>query len=134
MGLNPEITIEVNPEFFTFSHGMQTIKVDTLVTVLNNEKQEIIAIGENRTGSGIITIALFRANQNLPQGIDKLDLLTAFFDYALGKLFENKRVPVLRPLMIFHGVQSLEQILCGYHLSLLKSAALNGGARGIRFD
>ena len=96
MGLNPEITIEVNPEFFTFSHGMQTIKVDTLVTVLKNEKQEIIAIGENRTGSGIITIALFRANQNLPQGIDKLDLLTAFFDYALaaGELARARGSPL----------------------------------------
>jgi hypothetical protein len=134
MGLSPEINVEIYPEFFTFSYESQTIRVDTLVAVTTDDKRKVIAIGGNRHGPDDLPIALFSAIQDLPQDIDKLDLLTTFFEFSIGKLFANKKLPVLRPMMIFHGVQHLEKILCGYHLSIIKLAALNGGARGIRFD
>jgi hypothetical protein len=134
MGLVPEITVEINPEFFTFSYESQTISIDTSITVTADEKRKVISVGENRLGPDLLTIALFNADQNIPQDIDKLDLLATFFAFSIGKLLEKKKLPIFRPMMIFHGVQHIAQILCGYHLSLLKTAALNGGAREIRFD
>jgi hypothetical protein len=134
MGRGPEISVEVNPESFTFSYQNRTIRVATLVTVAIEDKRKIIAVGENLQEPTVLTIPLFNSDQELSRDIDKLDLLTAFFAFSIGKIFKEKKLPVLRPLMIFHGVQQLEKILCGYHTSLLKEAVINGGARGFRFD
>ena len=133
MGLSPEITVEVDPKLFTFSYESQVMRLEPLITVAT-EDWKVIAIGERRSEPGVLTIALFEMNQSLPRDVEKMDLLTAFMRFAIGKLFEKKKLPVLRPKVIFHGVQCLEHILCGYHRILLETATLASGARAVRFD
>ena len=134
MRLGPEITVDIAPEFFTFSYKSHSIKVNTTVTVTADDKKKVISVGENRLEPGQLTIGLFNADQVIPQDFNKVDLLTAFIAFGMGRVLEGAKLLFFRPILVFHGIEQLERILCGYHMPLLKAAAFGGGARGIRFD
>ena len=129
---NPQIHIEVNAAFFVFSWQEYWVKVPTLVSI--DDKKQLIAIGEKVPTPGVTTIALFSAGQNPPDGVERLDLLQAFLEYNISKIFEKQKFLVLKPSIIFHGEQQLNLIFCGYQRSILEIAALAAGAKEVSFE
>ena len=130
--LIPQIHIEINPDFFVFSWQEYWVKVPTFVSI--DDKKQLVAIGEKEPTEDVTTIALFSSGQIMPGGVEKLDLLQAFLEYNISKMFEKQKFLVFRPKIVFHGEQQLNQIFCGYQRSLLEIAALAAGAKEVSFE
>jgi len=130
--ITPQIHIEIDPAFFVFSSQKYWVKVPTLVSI--DDKKQLVAIGEKVPTAGVTTIALFSPGQNPPDGVERLDLLQAFLEYNISKMFEKQKFLVFRPKIIFHGEQQLNQIFCGYQRSILEIAALAAGAKEVSFE
>ena len=128
-----QIDIEINPVYFIFSWKEYQRKVATLVGIDKDNKQ-LVAIGEKVADEDVASIALFAPEQDLPAGIERLDLLQTFLEYNIAKLFEKENFRVFKPKIVFHGEKQLNQILCGYQRSLLEIAALAAGAKEVVFD
>jgi len=129
----PQIHIEINPAFFIFSWKDYKRKVPTLISIDLSNKQ-LVAIGERVSDKDVFSIALFAPEENLPPGIERLDLLQTFLEFNIAKMFEKQKFLVFRPKIIFHGEQQLNQIFCGYQRSILEIAALAAGAKEVSFD
>jgi hypothetical protein len=130
--INSEIQIEINPAFFIFSWQDYWVKVPTLVSIDDNK--QLVAIGEKVPTAGVTTIVLFSTGQNLPEGVERLDLLQAYLEYNIAKMFGDQKIRFFKPKIIFRGEQLLNQILCGYQRSLLEIAALAAGAKEVAFE
>ena len=129
---NQQIDVEINPAYFVFSWQEYQLKVPTLVSI-DLDKKQLVAVGEKEPTAGVATIALFSPEQNFPAGIERLDLLQAFWN-TLSRKYWRKKFSVLRPKIVFHGEQQLNRILCGYQRSLLEIAALAAGAKEVSFE
>jgi hypothetical protein len=133
MELAPRIDVEINPDFFVFTYGEEKLTVPALIS-FDIVKKVPDANGERLSGPGIITVTLLSAEQNPPPVLDKLDLLSNFFEYHFAQ-FSRKRIgPVFRPKVVIHGDEKLTSALGGYQRSLIKMAALVGGAKEVVFD
>jgi len=129
----PQIDIEINPIYFVFAWKVHKRKVATLISIDTTNK-ELVAIGERAEGEEVTSIALFAPEENLPAGVERLDLLQIFLEFNIAKLLEKQKILVFKPKVVFHEDQQLNQILCGYQRGLLKTAALAAGAKEVSFD
>ncbi len=132
-GLAPQIDIEINPVFFVFSWKVHKRKVATLVS-LDIRTKELVTIGERATGDDVTSLALFAPEENLPAGVDRMELLQTFLEFNIAKLLEKQKLQVFKPRVVFHDDQQLSQVLCGFQRGLLKTAAIAAGAREVVFE
>src|SRR5512140_197035 len=129
----PQIEIEINPVFFVFSWKIHKRKVAAIMSI-DSETKELLAIGEKADGEGVTSFSLFEPEQNLPAGMEKMDLLQLFLEFNIAKLLEKQKILAFKPRIVFREDHQLQQIMCGYQRSLLKDAALAAGAREVSFE
>ena len=134
MKIGPEIIVEVTLDYFVFSEGKKQLRLDTCMNLaIDNGETIPVSIGENKGVSDATLVYLFKPNPTNPKW-EKQGLLQAFMEYGIGKIFEERRFPPLRPLIIFKNDVKLSELLCGYQKGILEYAAMSGGAREVRFE
>lgn len=130
------IVVEVHPEYFLFRKKDYSLKVETYLCLATVDHQtRIVSIGEVDASipSQVQMVHLFKDSGYLPQGVDKSELLYAFFEYGIGRCMQGKILPVARPILLITGVGQFAGILCGYQRGLFENAALMGGAGEVIF-
>ena len=133
MRIFPILGIEVNPEFFTFSLKNEQLALKTVVCYEYEKRFTLKSIGERVADANVITINLFNSNETPIPPVEKLWLLSGFVGYGISKLAKSNNL-VFRPHVIFRGDHNLSAVLCGFQRSLLRVAALEGGARKVDFE
>jgi hypothetical protein len=133
MKLAQTIVIEVKPEYFVFINEDVKYVFETCVNYTIREEMPIpVAIGENRDIPDATLVHLFEADTG--HEVDKFGFLRLFLEYGIGKTFEQKRFPALKPVIIYRGAETLRKALVGYHMGILHQAGLLAGAREVRFE
>lgn len=133
MKIFPILEIEVNPEFFTFTLKDERISLKTVVGYEYEKQFTLISVGEKVAGNNIIIVHLFNPNETTIPPVEKLWLLSGFVTYGIKNLAQKKNI-IFRPHVIYQGDNTLSAVLCGYQRSLLRVAALEGGARKVDFE
>ena len=130
----PKIYVEVSPESFVFRKNEACFQLQTYVFVAaEGAGFRLVSAGEEPTAYGdALKIALFDNHQRLPAGITKPELLEGFMRYAFKRL--TTKTALLRPVVIYRGVNRLEHLFCGYQQALFRELAAAGGAVVVLFD
>ncbi len=135
MKLSPTITVEVDPDYFKFTNGNNQIQLETSLNfIMENNLYTPMQIGGNKDIPGSICINLFDPNIKENPELNRFNALQLFIEYGIGKMFEKKLLPQLRPLIIFQKDEKLSKIFCGYQKGLLQSVAILAGARDVQFE
>ena len=116
------ITVTVTPEVFRFSTPTVATDIRTYLLIFEGR---ILGIGDDFDGSDRCQrIDLF--DPDSPSFPDKEFYLEAFMRFGVRKVLKRKFKP--RPRMFLRNTDSLRVLCCGYQNSILKAAAMNGGA------
>ena len=120
----PRIVVDIAPQEFLFRRGSRQARIATYM-YLSNSDALVVSVGEAVKESGHITrVDLFGPLKQ--SAFDKYECLEAYFRYGIRKMLGRQYS--LRPILYIRNADSLDQILCGYHMKLLWLAATNGGA------
>lgn len=137
--LSPRITVEANPDAFTFTSPRATVRLNTYlcVTVEKGLPHRIVSIGQEVSGvAEVVKIELFKPDATSRLPYDKLKALEAFFRYAFA---ETNPLPLiiavyLRPILVFRGIQAFDSIFNGYQRGVFEHVAQEAGADKVIFD
>lgn len=133
MKLSPTITIEVKPDYFVFINDDVKYVFETCIQYALQDGEPVpMAIGEAQEMPDTALLRLFDPESGTD--IDKFGFLRLFLEYGIGKTFEKRAFPVLKPVVIFRGAETLNKPLCGYHFGILHQAGLLAGAREVVFE
>jgi hypothetical protein len=133
MKLSQTIIIEVKPDYFVFINDDIKYVFETCVNYKLQDGEPVpVAIGESQEIPDTTLLHLFDPASGTD--IDKFGFLRLFLEYGIGKTFEKRTFPALKPLVIFKGVETLQKALVGYHYGILYQAGLLAGARDIVFE
>lgn len=122
---------------FTYSRPPEPeFSVETYVYILKPSKDwRVIGIGEcEGIQPEAVKIHLFNNDEPLPSGVDKYQLLQAFFAYCVGKCFIHHILPVFRPKIVLHGCEKFSTVLNGYERGVFYNAAVYSGASSVEID
>ena len=133
MRIFPIMEIEVNPDIFNFILNDERLSLKTVVSYKYEKRFTLESIGEKVSGANIVTVNLFDPSETTIPPVEKLWLLSGLIGYGIKKLAQKKNI-VFRPHVIYRGDNKLALVLCGYQKSLLRVAALEGGARKVYFE
>ncbi|MFZ5902700.1 MAG: hypothetical protein ACOYZ8_04015 [Chloroflexota bacterium] len=133
MRIFPIFEIDVSPDIFIFKLTNKQLALRTMVSYEYGKRLTMKSIGEGVVGSNIVTVGLFNPTDFTTPPVEKLWLLSEFVSYGIGKLVRKKNI-VFRPHVIYKGDNKLSSLLCGYQRSLLRAAAIEGGARKVDFE
>lgn len=127
------ITIHVDPDFFHFTTGTETLQLGTFLYLKKVDGKYAFhsAGGEAPTTPGAIRIDLFR-NSELPSGVNRMEVLEAYLRHGIQKLSLKSRL--IRPVITVQNIKSLEESLMGYQHYLMRPVLLEAGAREVRFE
>ena len=131
------IIVDVSPTMFTFRTKDNSFSIQPSVNIFEeNEKVNIIAFGENAPESEprIKQINIFNKEAHLTERKNKPDFLQAFLEYCIGKTFQLKFLPQVRPIVFILGSNKFDTLLCGFQKDILESAFLSAGASKVFFD
>ncbi len=135
MKLVPTIIVDITSDYFEFTEGDFQIRLETCLNYTIEEGIfKPVTIGQNIKISGTNFVRLFDPDFQNNLAINKMDFLEWFLEYAIGKIFEKRFFPALKPLVIYRGAEKLDKILCGYQRGVLEIAALLANARTVRFE
>ncbi len=133
MKLAQTIVIEVKPEYFVFINDDVKYVFETCINYTVRDGEPVpVAIGEAQEAPDTSLLRLFDPESGVE--IDKFGFLRLFLAYGIEKTYEKGRFPTLKPVVIFHGADTLKKPLFGYHYGILHQAGLLAGAREIRFE
>ena len=133
--LSAKIEIEVSPDHFVFKRDDLIKSLSTKVYLSNDSaKTKILGVGDDFIATEPnICINLFQENQQAEiPNLAKSECLDAFFMHAFRLL--TSRFAMIRPLVVFKNMRSLNALLCGYQDTILLTAAGNAGARECHFE
>ena len=133
MGIGPEITVTLSSNLIQFEWRGKQLQLEPYVN-MDMDKRAPVQIGKNANMPGTILIGVFDIKSELPFPGDKFPFLQMLFEYGIGKMFEQQRLPMLKPLIIIRGVDSLREILGGYQYALIATAFIKAKARFVRFE
>lgn len=133
MGIGPEIIITVSPKSIDFQWNQNRLHLEPFVNI-DPEKMAPIQIGKDEALADSFLVGVFDPKSEIPSYPDKFPFLQMIFGYGIGKLFENQRLPVFRPLVIIRGERSLNELLGGYQRTLIYEAVMRAHARECRFE
>lgn len=128
MGWDEDLEVEVGPDAFVFRTPRGAFRMAA-------------EVGPGVLGGGALpglptyappssTIPLFPTTSEPAPA--RYDHLRAFLHAGLLRAVDD-RVLKLRPRVVMHGAASLDAVLHGYQYDLLRRAALEAGARSVRF-
>ena len=131
------IIVYVSPTMFTFRTKDNSFSIQPSVNVFEeNGEIKIFSIGENAPESepGIKQINIFNEEVHLTERKNKPDFLQAFLEYCIGKIFQLKFLPQVRPVVFILGSNKFDTLLCGFQKDILESAFRSAGASKVFFD
>jgi hypothetical protein len=133
MGISPEITITINPNFIEFQWKENLIRLEPYVNMDMN-KRSPVRIGENSEYPNTVLVGVFDPKSEIPSYPDKFPFLQMIFEYGIGKMFEKQHLPMLKPIMIVRGIDSLKEVFFGYQHALIYTALIKAHAQTVRFE
>ena len=133
MGISPEITVTINPNLIEFQWKENLIRLEPYVNMDMN-KRSPVRIGENSEYPNTFLVGVFDPKSEIPSYPDKFPFLQMIFEYGIGKMFEKRRIPILKPIIIVHGIESLKGIFFGYQHALIATAFMKANAYTVRFE
>jgi hypothetical protein len=103
-----------------------------VVYLSDTEPPVVLKVGEDMpTDDAFIRVTLFEGGAP-PRG-SKTEALRAFLNYGFQQLFG--RSAIVRPFsIVFHGVDCLDEPLCGYHKAVLRQALGKGLDATLSFE
>lgn len=133
MGISPEIIVTISPNSVQFQWKENQLQLEPYVNI-NVSQMAPVRIGEKVEIPGTILIGVFDPKSELPSYPDKFPMLQMIFEYGIGKMFERRYFPMLKPIMIVRGIDSLKDIFFGYQRSLIHTAMIKANAQAVRFE
>lgn len=122
--LYPCVHVTITPTRWTFACGQRESVLKPVVYLSDTEFPVVLSVGEDTPpDEAFIRVVLFEGGS--PSRGSKTEALRAFLNYGFQQLFG--RSAMVRPFsIVFHGVDCLEEPLCGYHKAVLRQALGKG--------
>ena len=130
----PQIRLRVGPEAFVFTSRKTTAQIGTFLYLKDGTAGvRLLSVGEEMPSApGVVRVDLF-ANAPTPIApIEKMDCLEAFCRYGIHKV--TARYAMVRPCVTVSGIDSLETVLHGYQVGVLKRVLTASGASMVVFE
>lgn len=132
MKLSPTIHIRVTSEHFVFQLEGRELHLEACIHyLLEGNEVTPVAIGDRVEIPNAHFTDLFKPKEPYA---DHFYLLQLLLEYGFGKMLGKKLLPSLKPAIVFHGVEQLYEILGGYQFGVFEKAALQAGARSVKFE
>ena len=124
----PRIVIEASPDNFIFESRRSRVQIEPFVYTRADNESFIVAVGQDFPNDPSITrIDLFE-NCNYPEQVsNRAMLLEAFLRFGITQVTGQSivhfimRYIVLRPIIVFRGLESFAPLFCGYHRHIFDS-------------
>jgi len=126
-----EIVILASPDEFVFRGRLEEVRFAPVLWLTN--AGQIAAVGDlDAEGESLTRVDIFKPQPSDPD-IPRTRLLTLLLRYGLAVILVEsvfKRKPVVR----FGSLAAFDQLLSGFQREIFERAALDGGARQVRFE
>lgn len=124
------IEIMVGPDSFEFRSPRRSLVLKTVVSVVRDgDTYKVVGFSDASHPEGD-AVHLFGNSCQLPNQRPKL--LLEFLKH--GILHHKADFWLLKPVVVFHEIRSLDPVLHGYQETLLEPLAIEAGARTVVFD
>jgi hypothetical protein len=125
------MTIRVSPQVFDFTSKNASLRIRTFLYLENGSAgSRVLSVGEETvTGPDIVRVELFGEAQTrmpVPRSVDRLACLEAFVRYGILKV--TSRRAMVRPCITVGGIDTLDPMLHGYQVGLLRNVLTSSGA------
>ena len=118
----PRIVIQASPDNFVFEFRESRIQVEPFVYVRADNENIVTAIGQDFPNDpGIVRIDLFKCSSQTERMSDRARVLECFLRFGIEQVIMRSpihfimRYFVLRPVIIFRGLDTFAPLFCGYH-------------------
>ena len=133
----PKIHIYLDQHQFTFENQKNEVFTLKTVVYITQVKGRWMVLGfdhwENKPPE-VSVINLFENHTPLPTELNKIGLLSMFLEYGIGKSIQSSIIPVLRPIVILHGINNFSDILSGYEKSFFGNVVISASASKVILD
>jgi hypothetical protein len=136
--LSNDVTVRVSPEAFTFSTGTKHLMLPTFVYLHDGpDGVTVVSVGEvpSALTAGVVRLDLFGGAQRVGKGkvrVTNFDGLEALLRFAIHAL--HGRWWMVRPPITVVGAESLDGVLRGFQIPLLRQAFETAGAAVVVFE
>jgi len=118
----PRIIIEASPDNFVFESRRSRVQIDPFVYVRADNESLMVAVGQDFPNDpDIIRVDLFECHNYPEQGGNRAMMLEAFLRFGITQVTGQSivhfimRYIVLRPIIVFRGLETFAPLFCGYH-------------------
>lgn len=126
-----EVRIDATPSVFVLRDDFDEVTLPATVWVTLDGRFEAVNDRPPETPS-VIRVEIFKPSPWDPD-VSRSELLRRFLRFGLRRFIEGVMFKV-RPIVRFGSLQGFAPMLCGFQRDLFEWAALNAGARAVRFD
>lgn len=118
----PRIVIEASPDNFAFESRRSRVQIAPFVYVRADNESLMVAVGQDFPNDpDIIRVDLFECHGYPERVGNRAMMLEAFLRFGIGQVTGHSiahfimRYIVLRPIIVFRGLESFAPLFCGYH-------------------
>jgi hypothetical protein len=130
--LAARIDIDAHPKLFTFRRKEFSVQLVPCIYVSSGTSPIVLAVGETNNPPDSIRIDFFEPTNKIGQRFTPFYGFVAFLRYGIYKLISKK--VMVRPIMIFHGMNEFDDLFHGYQQEIFQLAAGDAGASKVLFD
>jgi hypothetical protein len=124
----PRIIIEASPDNFVFESRRSRVQIEPFVYIRVDNESLIVAVGKDFPNDPDITRIDLFANCQYPEQVsDRAVLLEAFLRFGIQQVTGHSiphfimRYIVLRPIIVFRGLEKFVPLFCGYERYIFNS-------------
>jgi len=124
----PRIMIEASPDIFVFESRKSRVQIKPFVYTTSHNESYILAIGQDLPADvDAVRVNLFEFHDHSELVSGRGIVLEAFLRFGIGQVTGHSiphfimRYIVLRPIIVFRGLEKFSPLFCGYERYIFHS-------------